>query len=119
MCHLDLAISMGHENMRAHEDKGVLVVLSCIIPVKHLGFSAVHGKEVGPGIAGPERLKELLEGGMEAGGLECQHFSNYMAATVKWVWRTTSDRFERLPAPAAGFSSPRARASPSVVIVAR
>jgi len=122
VCHLDSAIGVGYGNMRAHEDKGrvqVLVVLFRIISVKFFGFSAVHGEEVCSGIVGPERFKELLEGGMEAGGLECQRFSNYLTTTVKRVWRTTLDRFERLPAPAAGFSSPRARASPSVVIVAR
>jgi len=53
---------------------------------------------------------------MEAGGLECQRISNYYTA-MKWVLRTTWDRFGRPPAPVAGGSSPQARASPSVAIV--
>jgi len=109
--------------MRTDKDEGgveVLVVLFRIISVKLFGFSAVNGEEVCPGIVGSEGFKEILEGGMEAGGWECQRLSNYLTTSTaaKWVLRTTWDRFERPPAPAAGVSSPRARVSPSVAIVA-
>jgi len=106
--------------MRTDEDEGgveVLVVLFRIISVKLFGFSAIHGEEVVSGIVGSEGFKKLFEGGMEAGGLECQHISNYLTTTVNWVRRTTWDRFGRPLAP-AGVSSPQARASPSVAIVA-
>ena len=106
--------------MRTDEDEGgvqVFVVLFHIISVELFGFSAVDGEEVGPGIVGPEGFEELLEGRLEAGGLECQRISNYYTG-VKWVLRTTWDRFGRLLAPAAGVLFPQARASPSVVIVA-
>ena len=106
--------------MRTDEDEGgveVLVVLFRIVSVKLFGFSAVDGEEVCPGIVGPEGFEELLEGGMEASGLECQSISNYYTG-VKWVWRTTWDRFERPLAPVAEVLSPQARVSPSVVIVA-
>ena len=106
--------------MKTDEDEGgvqVLVVLFRIVSVKIFGFPAVHGEEVCPGIVGPEGFKELFEGGMEAGGLECQRISNYYTG-VKWVLRTTWDRFERLLAPAAGVLFPQARVSPSVTIVA-
>jgi len=106
--------------MRTDEDEGgvqVLVVLFRIVSVKLFGFPTVHGEEVGSGIVGPEGFKELLEGGLEAGGLECQRISSYYTG-VKWVRRTTWDRFERPLAPVAGGSSPQARASPSVAIVA-
>jgi hypothetical protein len=52
------------------EDKGrvqVLVVLFRVIPVKFSRFFAVYGEKVGPGIVGPQRFEEFLEGGMEAG----------------------------------------------------
>jgi len=106
--------------MRTHEDEGgvqILVVLFGIISVELFGFHAVHGEEVGSGIVGPEGFKEFLESGMEAGGLECQRISNYYTA-VKWVLRTTWDRFGRPAVPAVGISSPQTRASPSVVTVA-
>ena len=106
--------------MKTDEDEGgveVLVVLFRIVSVKIFGFSAVDGEEVCPRIVGPEGFEELLEGRLETGGLECQRISNYYTG-VKWVLRTTWDRFERLLAPAAVVSSPQARASPSVVIVA-
>ena len=106
--------------MKTDEDEGgveVLVVLFHIISVKLFGFSAVDGEEVGPGIVGPEGFEELLEGRLEAGGLECQRISNYYTG-VKWVLRTTWDRFGRPLAPVAVVSSPQARASPSAVIVA-
>ena len=107
--------------MRTDEDEGgveVLIVLFRIIFVKLFGFPAIHSEEVVSGIVGSEGFKELLEGGMEAGGLECQRISNYLTTAVKWVRRTTWDRFERLPAPGGGVLSPQARASPSVVSVA-
>jgi len=69
--------------MRTDEDEGgvqVLVVLFRIISVKFFGFPTIHGEEVVPGIVGPEGFKELFEGGMEAGGLECQRISNYYTA---------------------------------------
>ena len=106
--------------MRTDEDEGgveVLVVLFRIVSVKLLGFSAVDGEEVGTGIVGPEGFEELLEGGMEASGLECQSISNYCTG-VKWVRHTTWDRFERPLAPVAEVLSPQARKSSSVVIVA-
>ena len=107
--------------MKTDEDEGgveVLVVLFHIVSVKLFGFSAVDGEEVGPGIFGPEGFEELLEGRLETGGLECQRISNYYTG-VKWVLRTTWDRFEPSLVPAAVVSSPQARASSSVVIVAR
>jgi len=107
--------------MRTDEDEGgvqVFVVLFRVVSVKLFGLPAVHGEEVGSGIVGSEGFKELFEGGMEAGGLECQHINNYLTTVVRWVWRTTLGRFERPLAPAAGVSSPQARASPSMVIVA-
>jgi len=74
VCHLDLVISGEYGNTPTYEDEGgvqVLVVLPGIISVKLFGFSAVYGKEVGSGIVGPERFKEVLEGGMEASGSGC------------------------------------------------
>ena len=56
------------------EDEGrvqVLVVLPRMISVKLSRFSAVYGEEVGSWIVGPQWLKKLLEGGMEAES-ECQ-----------------------------------------------
>jgi len=71
--------------MRTDEDERgveVFVVLFRIISVKLFGFLAIHGEEVGPRIVGPERFKELLEGGMKAGGLECQRIS---ASATTWL----------------------------------
>ena len=62
-------ISVEYGNTPAHKNEGcvqVLVVLPRIISVKLLGFSAVYCEEVGSGVIGPERLKKLFEGGMDA-----------------------------------------------------
>ena len=72
--------------MKTDEDEGgveVLVVLFHVVSVKLFGFPAVDGEEVGPGIIGPEGFKEFFEGGMEAGGLECQRISNYLTTVVR------------------------------------
>ena len=107
--------------MPTHKNEGcvqVIVVLPGIISVKLFGFSAVHGEEVCSGIVGPEGFKELLEGGMEASRLGCQH---YQTTAVKWIWRTTWDQSGRPSAPAEVLLvwSPHGRTSPFVVIVER
>ena len=66
---LYLALSFRDGNKTTDEDKRrvqVLVILFRVIPVKLFRFFAVCGKEVGPGIVGPEWFDELFEGGMEA-----------------------------------------------------
>jgi len=65
----DSAFSKGHRNETTNEDEGciqVLVILFRVIAVKFRRFSAVCGEEVGSGIVGPQRFKELFEGRMEA-----------------------------------------------------
>ena len=54
---------------RTHEDEGgveILVILLRVFSVKLVGFLAIDCEEVGAWIAGPQRLEELFEGGMEA-----------------------------------------------------
>jgi len=106
VCHSDLVISTEYEDALTHKDEGrvqVFVVLPSIISVKLSRLSTVYGKEVGPGVVGSEGFKELLEGGMEAGGLDVSA-QKLPVAAVKWIRPTTSGRSGRPPAPAAEVS---------------
>jgi len=63
-------LNAEYGNKTADEDEGrvqILVILFRVIAVKLSRFSAVCGEGVGSGITGPQRVKEFLEGGMEAG----------------------------------------------------
>ena len=81
-----LAFSTGCRNLRTYKDERrvqVFVVLSSVISVELFGFSAVHGKEVGPRVIGPQWIEELLEGRIEAGYCE---ISDILAMTmVGWI----------------------------------
>ena len=58
-----------YRNRRTDEDKGriqVLVILFRVISIKLSRFPAVDCEEVCPGVIGPQRVEEFLEGGMEA-----------------------------------------------------
>jgi len=65
----DSVFSAEDGSWTAHKDERrvqVLVVLIRIISVEFSGLPSVDGKKVGTGIIGPQRLKELFEGRMEA-----------------------------------------------------
>ena len=106
--------------MATDEDKGrvqILVILFRIIAVKLPGFSAVYSEEVGPGVIGPQRVKELFKGGTEA-VLGYQRRSG--CTVMEWVVRTTLDLSGRpLGLAAEGFlgRAPSERASSSLVMV--
>jgi len=65
----DSVFSAEDGSWTAHKDERrvqVLVVLIRIISVEFSRLPSVDGKKVGTGIIGPQRLKELFEGRMEA-----------------------------------------------------
>ena len=67
----DLVFSAEGGDMTTHEDERrhleILVILLRVVSVEFVGLLMIDGEEVCAGIAGPQRIKELLEGGMEAG----------------------------------------------------
>jgi len=91
--------STEYGSTQTHKDEGriqVFVVLPGIISVEFFRFFTVYGKEVGSGVVGPEGFNELLEGGVEAGGLGCQrllgHCSRLDSGSDVPLWIDLNDR---------------------------
>lgn len=65
-----LVFSGESGNMTTHKDEGrveILVILLRVVSVEFVGLLTIDGEEVCAGIIGPQWIKELLEGRMEAG----------------------------------------------------